>query len=89
MLVLIATGPLLNIVQSVRDVDSARAYATEWDQIDASIRAERSSGTLAVRVPHLAPTGMLNLDFVGSDQSDWLNQCVARYYGVTSIATGS
>lgn len=89
MLGLIATGPLLNIVQSVRDVDSARAYATHWDQIDASIRADRGNGILAVSVPHLAPTGMLNLDFVGSDRSDWLNQCVARYYGVASIGTGS
>jgi hypothetical protein len=28
------------------------------------------------------------MDFVGPNSSDWLNECVARYYGVRSIAAG-
>jgi hypothetical protein len=26
------------------------------------------------------------MDFVAADPAEWLNECVARYYGVRSIA---
>ena len=30
---------------------------------------------------------ILGEDFVGSDRRDWFNMCVARYYGVRTIAS--
>ena len=64
--------------------DDAR-YAAMWDAEDAQIRAARAAGVMDVRVPPLPR--YLNEDFVGTDPKDWFNQCVARFYDLSSIAS--
>jgi hypothetical protein len=83
----LAFGPLFTAVQVVQQIGAARDYAAQWDQLDAAVRAERARGVQDVTVRPLPSTGLVqNLDFIGSNRADWLNECVARYYGVRSIS---
>ncbi len=66
--------------------DAAR-YAALFDAEDQHIQATRDAGQLDLTVAPL-PSNMGEA-FVGPDRSDWFNMCVARYYGVRSIATPS
>lgn len=69
--------------------DGARAadYAAQWDAEDALIRSARDSGQRELVVPPLPPN--LGEDFVTADPKHFLNVCVARYYGVDTIAASA
>lgn len=85
--VLLVLGPVLTAWRSIGGLDAARAYSAEWDLRDAQIRADRERGVQSVAVLPLPSTGSVqNLDWLGPDSSDWFNECVAGYYGVSSIA---
>jgi hypothetical protein len=80
-------GPLLTTRAVLAQEADARAYAERWDGIDALVRTERAGGQQDVVVPPLPAQGSIKgMDFVSQDPSDWLNVCVARYYGLRSIA---
>lgn len=86
LVVVLAVGPLFSATQVFAEVSTARAYAAAWDQVDREVRADRNQGVLDVTVEPLPSTGTVqNLQFVGPDRSDWFNDCVARYYRVSSI----
>jgi hypothetical protein len=86
--VLLVAGPGLATRQTLStELPAAEAYAATWDGLDRQVRADRDHGAQAVTVRSLPATGAVkNLDFIGSDRGDWLNQCVAGYYRVSSIA---
>jgi hypothetical protein len=63
----------------------AAQHAALWDAEDAAIRASRDAGQLDLRVRELPP--YLGEKFVTDDPNDWFNVCVARYYGVRTIAS--
>ncbi|MCA1644231.1 MAG: hypothetical protein LC797_01775 [Chloroflexi bacterium] len=63
---------------------TAAQHAALWDAEDQQIRASRDAGIADLSVPPLPI--YLGENFVGTDRADWFNQCVARYYGVRSIA---
>ncbi|MDQ6674433.1 MAG: DUF6056 family protein [Chloroflexota bacterium] len=63
---------------------AAQQAAARWDATDQHIRASRDAGQSDIIVPPLPP--YLGEDFVTSDPKNWFNVCVARYYGVESIA---
>jgi hypothetical protein len=87
LLVLLVFGPVFAAGHALQQVGAARAYATAWDRIDADIRDDRRQGLRDVTIPQLPSTGNVqNLQFVGPDRGDWFNECVARYYGVGTIA---
>ena len=87
LVILLLLGPLLTTGQSLAQLAPASMYATDWDRLDAQIRADRNRGIDAVTVPPLPSTGAVrSLAWVGPDRTDWFNQCVAGYYGVSSIA---
>ncbi len=69
------------------DALSAAQYAAIFDAEDRQIRASADAGASDLTVPPLPRN--LGEDFVSSDRQDWFNQCVARYYGVRSIAASS
>ncbi|MBV9134734.1 MAG: hypothetical protein JO318_18655, partial [Chloroflexi bacterium] len=80
--------PLGIAITSVPDEATAARYAGLFDAEDQLIRSSRDAGQSDLTVPRL-PTN-LGEDFVGPDRDNWFNMCVARYYGVGSIAaTGS
>ena len=83
-LVLVAI-PLGIALTSLPDRADAAAYAARWDAEDQHIRALRDAGQTDLTVPQL-PT-FLGESFVGPDRRDWFNGCVARYYGVSTIAS--
>ena len=65
----------------------AAQQAALWDAQDRQIRASRDAGQTDVTV---APRPRyLGEDFVSGDRDNWFNTCVARYYGVRSIATSA
>jgi hypothetical protein len=87
LVLLLALGPLLAAARELQQLSTARAYATAWDQLDAQVRSERSRGIRDVTVSRLPSTGNVqNLEFVGTNRRDWFNDCVARYYDLSSIA---
>lgn len=60
------------------------AYASQWDRRDLEIRAARSQGITDLVVPALGDTG--DWEELSPDPHYWVNECVAGYYGLDSIA---
>jgi hypothetical protein len=81
---LVVLVPLGIAAASLPQVAQAAQYATLWDAEDAAIRTSRDAGQADVRVPPLPPN--LGESYVSSDPANWFNVCVARYYGVRTIA---
>jgi hypothetical protein len=87
LVVISLASPVLITRAVLAQADAAQAYAQRWDGIDAQVRADHAAGLQDVVVEPLAPTGTVRgMDFVGPNSADWLNECVARYYGLRSIA---
>jgi hypothetical protein len=83
----LALVPIGIAVATLPEQASAAEYAALWDAEDQQIRASRDAGQTDVTV-HRLPR-YLGENFVTPDRGNWFNQCVARYYGVRSIATPS
>jgi hypothetical protein len=87
LLALLVMGPLASSARVADQLVLDGGDAAAWDALDRQVRADQAQGVQDVTVPRLAATSMVhNLDFVGPDREDWFNVCVARYYGVRSIA---
>jgi hypothetical protein len=84
---LLALVPLVGAAASLPQRAAAAEYAAIWDATDAQIRASRDAGDLDVRIPPIPRH--LGERFVNSDPKDWFNVCVARYYGVRTLASTS
>ena len=83
----LALVPIGVAIISLPDVVSAAQHAALWDAEDQQIRANRDAGLADLSVPPLPV--YLGENFVSDDREDWFNRCVARYYGVRSIAATS
>jgi hypothetical protein len=81
----LALVPLGAAITSLPERATAAEHAALWDAEDQQIRASRDAGQVDVVVPSLPP--YLGENFVTADRGNWFNVCVARYYGVRSIAT--
>jgi hypothetical protein len=81
----LAVIPIAVAVTALPDLPNAARYAALFDAEDQQIRASRDAGDLDVTVQGL-PTN-LGEDYVTADRDNWFNLCVARYYGLSSIAT--
>jgi hypothetical protein len=84
VLAALAIVPVGVAVTTFPDQIAAARYAALFDAEDQQIRAGRDAGLADLTVPPLPPN--LGEGFVGTDRDNWFNQCVARYYGVRSIA---
>ena len=85
--ILLALVPLGVAVLSLPELANAAQHAALWDAEDQQIRAARDAGQADLSVPPLP--AYLGENFVTNDPEDWFNRCVARYYGVRSIAATS
>jgi hypothetical protein len=85
VLAALALVPVGIALTTFPDQPTAAQYATLFDAEDQQIRASRDAGQTDVTVSPLPPN--LGEDFVTDDRDNWFNICVARYYGVRSIAT--
>jgi hypothetical protein len=81
---MLALVPIGVAALTLPDFANAAHHAALWDAEDLQIRAARDAGVADLTVPPLPP--YLGENFVGDDRGDWFNTCVARYYGVRSIA---
>jgi hypothetical protein len=81
---LLALVPVVAAAASLPQRAAAAEYATLWDATDAQIRASRDAGQADVVIAPLPRH--LGERFVNSDPKDWFNVCVARYYGLRTIA---
>lgn len=84
---MLALVPIGVAVLTVPELANAAHHAALWDAEDQQIRAARDAGVADLSVPPLPP--YLGENFVTGDRDDWFNHCVARYYGVRSIAATS
>jgi hypothetical protein len=84
---LVALVPIGVAAFSLPEVANAAHHAALWDAEDQQIRAARDAGVADLSVAPLP--AYLGEDFVTGDREDWFNRCVARYYGVRSIAATS
>ena len=84
LVVAIVGGPLVSAYRNVRIVSSERAFAQEWDALDAALRR-------GPRTPRLvnAPETVGGLFFITSDERHWANRCVADYYRLPSIRSAA
>ena len=80
----IAGGPLVSAYRNVRIVSSERAFAQQWDTLDAALRR----GPRTPRVVS-APETVGGLFFITSDERHWANRCVADYYRLPSIRSAA
>ena len=83
----LALVPIGVAMLSLPDLANAAQHAALWDAEDQQIRAARDAGVADLSVPPLP--AYLGENFVSGDPEDWFNRCVARYYGVRSIAATS
>jgi hypothetical protein len=84
---MLALVPIGVAVLGLPELANAAYHAALWDAEDVQIRAARDAGLADLSVPPLPP--YLGENFVTGDREDWFNRCVARYYGVRSIAATS
>jgi hypothetical protein len=84
-LAVLAVVPVIAAAMTLPDQATAARYAELFDAEEQQILASRNAGETNVIVTPL-PTN-LGEDFVTADRNNWFNQCVARYYDLTSIAT--
>ncbi len=85
LFVAMALVPLSTAATAFPERASAAAYATQWDQMDGHIRAARDAGATDLTVEPLPR--YMGERWVGPDRRDWFNACVARYYGLATIAS--
>ncbi len=66
-----------------KNLPGLAAYAQRWDARDALIRAEVATGKRDLIIPGLESRyGLPDLQL---EKEDWVNRCIADYYGANSI----
>jgi len=79
-----AVVPIVVAVSILPEQASAARYAALFDAEEQQIQTRRDAGETDLTVSPLPPN--FGENFVTADRDDWFNGCVARYYGVDSIA---
>jgi hypothetical protein len=89
-------GSFVAAASSVRNTlavePTVRKFASAWDEQDQKIRAAKEAGLKSLRVEPLPSTSSnrsnpryFGLRLNDTVSSNWVNQCVADYYGLDSI----
>jgi hypothetical protein len=91
LLILMIAGPVATCVSTFALRGRARAYAADWDRQDEELRAAKESGASEVTVDQIGDfqtrLGLGRGDLhLRSDPHFWINQSVAKYYGIRSVA---
>ncbi|MBN1995842.1 MAG: hypothetical protein JW953_24360 [Anaerolineae bacterium] len=83
LIVFLVVGPVASTKRTFSLAPMAKMYASIWDERDAGIKSAKAQGHMNLAVPALPPIG--GIEDLGSDPNYWLNNCVAKYYGIYSI----
>lgn len=90
-LILMITLPVASGASTFGLRARARAYAADWDRQDEDIRAAKNRGARELTVEQIGDfqsrLGLGNSDLhLRTDPDFWINQAVAKYYGIDSVA---
>jgi hypothetical protein len=81
---LLISGAFHSSQKTLSRLPEAEIFASLWDARDDNIRQETASGAQeisAASLPHISP-GLAELS---TDPNDWVNRCIASYYGLSKV----
>jgi hypothetical protein len=84
IIVLLISGAYNSSQKTLSGLPEAQIYAYLWDARDEYIRQEVALGAQEIRaasLPHISP-GLAELS---TDPNDWINRCLASYYGLNKV----
>jgi hypothetical protein len=84
IIVLLISGAYHSSQKTLSRLPEAEIFASLWDARDDNIRQETASGAQeisAASLPHISP-GLAELS---TDPNDWVNRCLASYYGLSKV----
>ena len=84
LLLLASAYPLRTASQMRGAYTGYQSQASLWDERDSRIRTMKAAGEMDIDVEALDSIGTIG--DLSTDQDNWLNVCVARFYGLRSIA---
>jgi hypothetical protein len=84
MVVILGGSALQATQRTLAQAPLFSAYAAAWDEVDSLVLAAKAQGVTRVSVPLLKNPA--SLEEPGADSTNWVNQCVSDYYGVTVLA---
>lgn len=90
-LLLLIPFPLVSFFSVLSSRESARAFASDWDQQDAQLKTAKEKGVTDLTVPQIwdfqSRTGNGQSDLhLRTDSTFWINRVTASYYGLQSIS---
>jgi hypothetical protein len=84
--------PLYSVRRALALKPIMSQYAATWDIFDGQARAAGLRGDTGFVAPRFPATGRdangylyFNVRLIGPDPTNWVNECVARYYGMECI----
>ena len=84
IVVLLISGAYHSSQKTLSGLPEGQIYANLWDARDDNIRQEVALGAQeisAASLPHISP-GLAELS---ADPNDWINRCLASYYGLSNV----
>jgi hypothetical protein len=84
MVLLLALSPAASVARALTLLPQIRTYALAWDTRDQWIRSQVDAGVRRLTVVPLPTIAGLN-DVADSPPRNWVNQCIADYYGLAII----
>jgi Family of unknown function (DUF6056) len=91
LLLLMLACPVASCVSTLALRERARAYAADWDRQDKELRTAKDSGVQELTVEQIGDfqsrLGLRRSELhLQTDPNFWINQAVAKYYGLRSVA---
>ena len=83
ILLALSIYPIRATVKLIPEIRDTQAFATAWDQRNTAIIQSISVQTLVLDVPGI--NSQHGIQELTEDSNNWVNQCVADYYGLESI----
>ncbi len=82
-LLVLSAYPVRATINLFPEIQSAQKFTSRWDQRDAAIHQAVSEKILVLDLP--AINSQHGIQEVTEDPNNWVNKCVANYYGLNSI----
>ncbi len=84
LIVVTALYPLWFLQKEARTLPQVQGYARQWDERNSFLLEQRQQGNLDIVLDGIQPPG--GLIELRQDPNFWVNQCVADFYDLNSIA---
>jgi hypothetical protein len=84
LLVVTSLYPIWFLQKEARTLQQAQGYARQWDERNSFLLEQQQQGNLDIVLDGIQPPG--GLIELRQDPNFWVNQCVADFYDLNSIA---